>query len=89
MLRNTCRIAALGLILAAHGISAHAHNVYPPGCGGWGWGGWVSSTVQGEAARGLGVLAQGVGEGRGQTAHARGLNAETAALDRVHAPCAA
>jgi hypothetical protein len=72
-------IAILALVVPGGSLSAQFH--YPGGYGGYGWGGWGGgggSTVYGDQARGMGMLAAGAGVYNQQTAVARSINANTA-----------
>lgn len=68
----------LSLALLASASSAQAQFGYPGGFGGMGWGGWQSSTPQGDYAMGMGFFAQGMGYYNEATARANAINAETA-----------
>ena len=65
--------------LMFHGgvASAQYGYMYPRGYGGWGGWGWGGQTAYGDEARGLGVLAQGVGIYNQETAQARAINTDT------------
>src|SRR5262245_30169263 len=69
-------LCAVGLI-AGSGTGAIAQ--YPGGYGGYGWGGWGGggSTVGGDWARGLGVLAAGAGQLNVADAQAAAINTDT------------
>jgi hypothetical protein len=74
--------AALAVVLAAvQGGAVRAQYglyTYPRGYGGFGWGGWGGgSTVQGDIAHGLGILAAGEGAYNQQTAIAESINTDT------------
>lgn len=72
------RTSFVVVVVIASSASAHAQYRYPPGYAGWGGWGGGASTVQGDAARGMGAFAAGAGAYNVQTAQARSINANTA-----------
>lgn len=84
MFKNRRWILGFALVAAAAGSPAQAQYgryLYPRGYADYGWTGWGgggASTVQGDVARGLGVMAAGAGAYNEQTAAARSVNADTA-----------
>lgn len=74
---RTWAIALLaGLALAAPERAAAQYGyTYPGGYGGW--GGWGASTPFGDAARGMGMFAAGVGQYNVNTAQAAAINSQT------------
>lgn len=80
-LRRRPWCSALAL-LGALGFSATAQAqfgyTYPGGYGGW--GGWGASTPFGDAARGMGMFAAGVGQYNVQTAQAIAINRQSTML---------
>lgn len=67
---------AAGLLV---GCGSSAFAQYPGGYGGYGWGGWggAGSTVGGDWARGLGVLAAGAAQLNVADAQAAAINTDT------------
>ncbi len=75
--RLTLRLALLAVL--AGGVNearAQYGSYYPPGYGGFGFGGW-GSTYAGDVARGLGYYAAGAGQYNLDTAVAAAINANT------------
>ncbi len=62
---------------AVQGGMARAQWGFPGGFGGHCWGGWGAATVEGDIARGMGMLAEGMGFYERQTAEARSIDTDT------------
>jgi hypothetical protein len=74
--------SVVAVLVAAGGSSASAQYAYPPGYGGYGWGGWYggqAASTTGDIARGLGAFAAGAGAYNAQTAVANSINVDAAA----------
>lgn len=69
--------ALLVLGLSAPAARAQFGYMYPGGYGGYGWGGWGGGTIAGDAARGMGMFAAGVGQYNVNTAQAASINTDT------------
>ncbi len=80
MIQRRWKAAALAIALASLGQDHRAEAQWGYGWGSYGGyaGGGGGQTVQGDMARGMGVLAAGAGQYNQQTAVARSINADTA-----------
>ena len=76
-------VAALTLALVGPARAQYGY-IYPGGYGGW--GGWGATTAFGDAARGMGVFAAGVGQYNVQTAQARAASSQKAPSSRPPSP---
>jgi len=70
-------VALVGALWAMQGGMAQAQWGFPGGFGGHCWGGWGAATAEGDIARGMGMLAQGMGFYEKQTAEARSIDTDT------------
>ena len=75
--RNKLKVALLCVLAMYPSTSSRAQWGYPMGFGGFGWEGWGVGTLQGDMARGLGVMAAGEGFYNKQTAIADAIDTDT------------
>jgi len=70
-------IALVCALWVVQGGVVRAQWGFPGGFGGFCWGGWGVGTAEGDMARGMGMLAEGMGFYERQTAEARSIDTDT------------
>src|SRR5208337_772046 len=70
-------VALVCAFWAVEGGMAQAQWGFPGGFGGFCWGGWGVGTAEGDIARGMGMMAEGMGFYERQTAEARSIDTDT------------